>query len=114
MALLPAANSGGTAARIPDGRRFAPGQSGNPHGRPKRDLEIAALAREHTADALAALAEIMSDRKAPSSARVAAAVAMLDRGYGRSPQSLNVQQQLTLAEEFEAFVLELRAGRAGD
>jgi hypothetical protein len=72
---------------------------------------VAELAREHTADAIATLAEIMSDRKALPSARVAAATAMLDRGYGRPPQSLDVTQRLTLAEEFEAFVREMQATR---
>jgi hypothetical protein len=67
------------------------------------------LARSHAADAIAALVEIMADRNAPPSARVAAAVAMLDRGYGRPPQSLDVTQRLTLAEEFESFVRSLRA-----
>jgi hypothetical protein len=59
------------------------GQSGNPSGRPKVVGEIRALAREHTAAALEALVEIVGSKKAPPAARVAAANAILDRGYGR-------------------------------
>ena len=104
----PAANSGGTAVRIPEGRRFQPGHSGNPQGRPKRNIEIAELARVHTVDAIATLASIMSDGRASPSARVAAATAILDRGWGRPPQALDVTQRLTLAEEVEAFLQQLR------
>ena len=104
----PAANSGRTAVRIPDGRRFQPGHSGNPRGRPKRDLEVAGLARVHTALAIETLASIISDEWAPPSARIAAATAILDRGWGRPPQALDVTNRLTLAEEVEAFLQQLR------
>ena len=53
--------------------RFVPGQSGNPSGRPKRDEDIAALARAHTEDAIAALVSIVTDPKANASARISAA-----------------------------------------
>jgi hypothetical protein len=109
LAFVPAANSGGTAARMPEGRRFQPGNSGNPRGRPKRDLEVAELARDHTEAALATLATIIEDAAAPASARVAAATAILDRGWGRPPQALNVTQRLALSEEFEAFVRALKS-----
>jgi hypothetical protein len=65
------------------GMTFKPGVSGNPGGRPKVVGELRALAREHTAAALAALVEIVGSKKAPPAARVAAANAILDRGYGR-------------------------------
>lgn len=106
MVLAPSAISGGTAVRVPEGRRFQPGQSGNPRGRPKRDLELAELARGYTADALETLVSLMSDGRAPPAARVAAAMAILDRGWGRPPQALEIQHRLTLAEEFESFLLE--------
>lgn len=65
---------------------FQKGQSGNPSGRPKADKSIQALAREHTDKAIKTLAEIMRDDEATPSARVAAASAILDRGYGKPPQ----------------------------
>jgi hypothetical protein len=73
-----------TYPRNPTGKGgWKSGQSGNPSGRPKVVGEIRALAREHTAAALEALVEIVGSKKAPPAARVAAANAILDRGYGR-------------------------------
>lgn len=66
------------------------GTSGNPGGRPKVTADVRALAQEHTTEAVGALVEIVSDREAPPAARVAAANALLDRGYGRAPQTVDV------------------------
>jgi hypothetical protein len=65
---------------------FKPGVSGNPLGRPKSDVTIRELAKQHTVDALSTLVEIAQNKKAPPSARVHAAVALLDRGWGKPPQ----------------------------
>jgi hypothetical protein len=70
--------------------RFQPGVSGNPRGRPKSDFAIAELCREHTKEAIDALVGIMGNADAPPAARVAAASAILDRGWGRPAQSLAV------------------------
>src|SRR4051812_27673059 len=59
------------------------GQSGNPGGRPKGHGEIRELARLHTATALATLVEICQGGE-NESARVAAANAILDRGWGKA------------------------------
>jgi hypothetical protein len=51
---------------------------------PKSDiLDIAAQARRHADNAIAALGAIAVDPDASSSARVAAAALLLDRGFGR-------------------------------
>ena len=42
------------------------------------------LARQHTEAAIDTLAEIMQDEKAPHSARLSAAEALLSRGWGRN------------------------------
>ena len=54
----------------------------------KAPLEIRALARAHTETAVRTLAGIMNQRKAPHAARVAAATAILDRGWGKPTQPL--------------------------
>ena len=67
---------------------FQPGQSGNPGGRPKEVGEVRALARQYTGQAIATLAAIMLDDSAKGSERVAAATALLNRGYGKPAQAL--------------------------
>jgi hypothetical protein len=72
------------------GGQFKPGQSGNPGGRPKVVGEVTSLARECTVESVETLREIMRNKKAPAQARVAAANSLLDRGYGKPAQSLDV------------------------
>jgi hypothetical protein len=69
---------------------FAKGKSGNPGGRPKAATDIQALARAMTAEAIAALGLALNDPKT----RVAAAIAILDRGYGKPLQT--VQSETTV------------------
>ena len=94
--------------------RFQPGQSGNPGGRPREVGHVRELARQRTEKAVETLATIMEDTKAPASARVTAAQALLDRGWGRAPQTLNVGspsediKDLT-DEELEARLAEVTA-----
>lgn len=88
-ASMTAANSERTAKRLPPkGKPFAKGQSGNPSGRPKIIAEIRDLARTHTDLAINTLAEIcaVADK---DSARVSAAVALLDRGWGKPIQAIS-------------------------
>ena len=63
------------------------GASGNPGGRPKELPDVRALARSRGKEAIHVLYAIMRDEKAPTAARIAASVALLDRGYGRPEQS---------------------------
>jgi hypothetical protein len=62
------------------------GKSGNPGGRPREIAEVRGLARQHTAAAIKRLAHWMDSDDARAS--VAASVALLDRGWGRSPQAI--------------------------
>ena len=77
------------------------GESGNITGHPKRPeaieakkivADVKAAAREHTQDALDTLKAVMSDAKAPSAARVSAATAMLDRGWGRAKETVDAKR----------------------
>lgn len=72
----------GKSAKKPRGRPFRKGSSGNPAGRPKGAVGIRRLARRHTAAALIALSEIAAHGTTPT-ARIAAAIALLDRGWGK-------------------------------
>ena len=100
------------------GKPFKKGQSGNPGGRPKIVAEVKELARAHTAEAIQTLVSIMNDRKSAPAARVSAANALLDRGYGKPPQHVTSQeasyfallpQQCETAEEWMAVVEPLQA-----
>jgi hypothetical protein len=73
-----------------NGNGFKPGQSGNPGGRPAILKEVQELARNCTTEAVETLREIMRNKKAPAQARVAASSAMLDRGWGKPLQAVDL------------------------
>jgi hypothetical protein len=74
--------------------RFKPGQSGNPSGRPAAIREVERLAREHSADAIDALAQIMRNSKSPPSARVSAAETLLNRAWGKPSQTVELNGEI--------------------
>lgn len=67
---------------------WKPGQSANPGGRPKQDGRVKELAQQQTELAINTLVEICENKKNGASARAAAAVALLDRGWGRPAQAI--------------------------
>ena len=54
----------------------------------KAPAEIRSLARSHTRTALNVLVGIMRSKDATAAARVTAANAILDRGWGKAPQAI--------------------------
>jgi hypothetical protein len=69
--------------------KFRKGQSGNPGGRPKVLGELQELARQHAPKAIVELARLALKAK-NETARIAAIRELLDRGYGRPRQAMEV------------------------
>lgn len=61
----------------------------------KAPADIRSLARQHTESALRTLVSIMNDEKAPVPARVNAAGYLLDRGWGKAHQSIEISGEVT-------------------
>ena len=82
---------------------------GRPKGVPnKATAEIKAIAALHGPEAIAALAKIMKAAKSPPATVVAAATALLDRGYGKPAQAVHVDGGLSIKnlsdEELDARI----------
>ena len=90
---------------------FQPGVSGNPSGRPKENSQVKALARVWTEQAIATLAEIMVNTEAKGSERVSAAVALLDRAYGKPAQAIVGDSSFDriLIEQVQRVIVDPRA-----
>lgn len=89
--------------------RFLPGYTANPGGRPKGLVNLRELARTFTEEAIQTLAECLHD--GDGRVRVAAANALLDRGWGKPVQPTEDQPEHdALAEmtdeELKRLVLE--------
>lgn len=54
----------------------------------KPPADIRSLARSHTASAVRTLAHVMANKKSPAAARVGAAEALLNRGWGKPTQMI--------------------------
>ena len=72
----------------PNPHRFKPGQSGNPGGRPKDVGPIKELAKQHTEEAILTLVKGLNFKG--ERARIAAAEALLDRGWGKPSQHIEI------------------------
>lgn len=82
---MPASKTETRARKLPS-NVWQPGQSGNPHGRPKAPVDIAELARQHGPRCVAVAAELLDHDDARI--RLGALNALLDRGFGRPVQAI--------------------------
>ena len=65
-----------------------------------RGQTVTVLARTYTDKAIKLLGAVMDDEKAPQAARVTAAQALLDRGWGKAP----IQIDLNVRAKFDDFL----------
>ena len=79
------------------------GVSGNPRGRPKASQDVAALCRIHTPECIQTLVDTMRNKSHKD--RVPAALALLDRGWGKP------KQQLEVSADADAIGMHLLAAR---
>ena len=92
--------------------RWLPGASPNPGGRPAALTEVRELARRHTAVAIAKLVKI-AERGKSEMACIAAATALLDRGWGKPTQPIAGDDEMPpVSVEAIEYEREARAARA--
>lgn len=91
---------------------FVKGQSGNPGGKSKVLVDgrtLTDLARDHTEKAVKSLVAVLDNAEATDAAKVSAATAILDRGWGRPKQDLGIEMK---PDEASAALLEQARKRA--
>lgn len=92
----------------PRGKPFAPGNSANPGGRPKKTEEEFALieaCKKKAPEALEVILEIMQ-RGQSEKTRLSAAIAVIERGYGKpkQEQDLNLSGDVSIRSIAIEFV----------
>jgi uncharacterized protein DUF5681 len=96
------------------GRRFEPGKSGNPKGRPKENHEVKQLARVHTKAAIARLVHWMQSDDARAS--VAASNSLVDRGWGKPSQAIVGEEDnpIKVMHKIERVIIYPKDRNSGD
>ena len=89
------------------GRWIKGAESPNPGGRPSALGDLKEAARGYSQEALETLAAVMRDPKAPPAARVTAARELLDRGFGKAVQAVDVGVKVDLAASHASALMEL-------
>lgn len=89
---------------------FAPGESGNPGGRPNSNNAVTRLARERSIEALERLVEWMKSDNPKAS--VAACNAILDRAYGKPSQPIGGDPENPLIHRIERIIKKTDANPA--
>ena len=98
--------------RLANLKPFRPGQSGNPGGRSKAQIDVRDAARAYTEEAIDTLVLVM--RNGRHGERVMAANALLDRGWGRPQQSADVNIKRDIYDYSNAELAAIIAGCRGE
>ena len=99
-------------ARLRSGQ-FAPGQSGNPGGRPKDEHRVAESVPSYTVEAIDTLVELMRDGK-DERMRGTAAQALLDRGWGNAKVEVVTGAEGSYLDVLRAVNEQLQLKRSDD
>jgi hypothetical protein len=75
---------------------------------PKSRLEIASLARSHAPNVINVLIGIVNQEKSPPMARIAAGRELLDRGFGKAPQKVTLDDERPRAWEIIDVIIDPR------
>ena len=87
------------------------GVSPNPGGRPAVIRDLREAAQGYSEEALTVLAGVMRDADAPPAAKVAAARELLDRGFGKAVQAVDVNSKVDMGATAAQVLMDL-ANRA--
>ena len=83
------------------------GVSPNPGGRPAVIRDLREAAQGYSEEALTVLAGVMRDAEAPPAAKVAAARELLDRGFGKAVQAVDVSSKVDVGKTAAQVLMEL-------
>ena len=83
------------------------GVSPNPGGRPAVIRDLREAAQGYSEEALTVLAGVMRDTEAPPAAKVAAARELLDRGYGKAVQAVDVNSKVDMGATAAQVLMDL-------
>lgn len=113
-----AATASATASKrgnVANLKPFKKGQSGNPKGRrvETEEQKLQKLIRKYADKAVNAYVDCLDDPDAPHSAKIQAATALLDRGFGKPKQEMDLHATVSIDEAFEGLLLRLNAARHG-
>jgi hypothetical protein len=88
----------GNSKKLPRGKPFQPGKSGNKSGRPAKTEEertLEAMCKDKTPEALATILAIMHSSQ-QDRAKLSAAQYVIDRGWGKAKESVELSGTVTL------------------
>lgn len=83
------------------------GTSPNPGGRPAVIRDLREAAQGYSEEALTVLAGVMRDTEAPPAAKVAAARELLDRGFGKAVQAVDVNSKVDMGATAAQVLMDL-------